>query len=66
MKVYVRKRCDRCRGSGETDCRACGGDGYSWYGGQCTRCGGLGWEDCPDCNGAGYVEEEENEEEDED
>ena len=28
MKVYIRKRCDRCHGHGEIDCRYCGGDGY--------------------------------------
>ena len=60
MKAYVRKHCHRCNGSGEIDCKSCGGDGYNYYGGQCTRCGGLGWEECPDCNGDGYIEEEED------
>lgn len=61
MKIYIRKRCDRCHGHGKIDCRSCGGDGYNWYGGQCSSCGGLGWEDCPDCNGDCYIEEEEDE-----
>ena len=64
MKVYVRKRCDRCHGHGEIDCRYCGGDGYNAYGGQCSHCYGTGTVDCPDCNGDGYIEEEEEEDED--
>ena len=61
MTMYIRKRCDRCNGSGEVDCKACGGSGYSWSGGQCGYCGGLGLETCPDCNGDGYIEEESDE-----
>lgn len=61
MKVYVRKTCSRCHGSGEIDCQYCGGDGYNLYGGQCSHCCGMGWENCPDCDGDGYNEELEDE-----
>lgn len=61
MATYIRKRCGRCNGSGEVDCKACGGSGYSWSGGQCGYCGGLGWETCPECGGDGYIEEESEE-----
>ena len=57
MDIYVTKTCRRCNGSGEIDCSACGGEGYSWSGGQGPYCGGLGWETCPDCNGDGHIEE---------
>lgn len=61
MQVYVRKRCNRCNGSGEVDCEACGGSGYNWSGGQCGYCGGTGLATCPECNGDGYIEVEEEE-----
>lgn len=61
MRIYVRKRCRKCHGSGEVDCKSCGGSGYSWSGGQCGSCGGTGLMTCPECNGDGYVEVEEEE-----
>ena len=61
MKMYVRKRCNKCNGSGDVDCKACGGSGYSWSGGQCGNCGGTGLQTCPKCNGDGYIEVEEEE-----
>ena len=59
VTVYVRRLCRRCNGSGDIDCRYCGGDGYNAYDGQCSCCGGVGTVECPDCNGDGYIEEEE-------
>lgn len=52
--------CPKCRGSGEMDCRSCGGSGYTWYGGQCDNCGGTGRETCDECDGSGEIEVEED------
>lgn len=57
--VYTRM-CPRCSGSGDMSCPACGGDGYSWYGGQCSRCYGTGEVTCEKCGGSGDIEVEED------
>ncbi len=61
VKVVYRKKCPKCHGSGDVDCPACGGDGYSWYGGQCSRCYGMGVITCDECNGSGDIEVDEDE-----
>ena len=64
--------CQPCAGSGEIQCSACGGKGYTGSGGLfygCTSCGGSGcnlddtivngsgWVTCPLCNGTGDYQE---------
>lgn len=58
--VYTRY-CPKCHGSGDMECPSCGGDGYSWSGGQCSRCYGTGEVTCNKCGGSGEIEVEEDE-----